>query len=193
MNSSHSEDFASASVTRGGLKADSTITQGRFVVQCFDAAGDLKWEEAFDNGLTNQGKGHLLNWGLAGSAVVISARMAFLTTSTFSSTSTYAAPGPIVEAGSGVINTRGTINWDAAAGAGTVTKATSTPTVASIVGTATITGIAIVLSTAAVTTLGTVSDAAQESGVLYSVGSFGVSKSVTAGDTLNVSYSTSLT
>lgn len=193
MDNSQSQDIAAASITRGGLQMDSTATQGRFVAQCFDASGALKWEEAFDNGLTDQGKGHLLNWGLTGTATAISLRMAFLTTSTFSATSTYATPSPIVEAGSGVIATRGTVAWAAVTGTGTVSKATSSATVASIVGTATITGVAIVLTTAAVTTLATVSDVAQGSGILYSVGTFGSSKSVTSGDTLNVTYSTSLT
>jgi hypothetical protein len=42
------------------------------------------------------------------------------------------------------------------------------------------------------TTLGTAGDTAATGAVLYSAGDFAASKSVTSGDTLNVSYTASL-
>lgn len=192
MEQASTTDIAVASVTRGGADTNSSNIIGWFTVDCYGADGQLKWKEEFPNGVTDQGKSHLLTVGITGSAVTVASRMAFLTTSTFSATSTYATPSPIVEAGAGVFSTRATPTWAATSGSGTVSRALSTPVNVTAGGSATISGIAIMLATAAVTTLGTVSDTAQTGGVLYSVGTFAASKAVTSGDQLNVSYTTSL-
>ena len=194
MERASASDLAIATVARGAGNIETSNIFGAFTAECYDVSGELKWREDFPNGVTDQGKGHLLNLGLVGGggSTTVSSRMAFLTTSTYSASSTYSAPSPIIEASSGVIANRGTITWGAVSGSGTVSKGTSTQTTVSIIGSATITGIAIVVTASSVTTLGNVSDTSQAGAVLYSVGAFGSSKTVSNGDTLSVTYTTSL-
>ena len=73
------------------------------------------------------------------------------------------------------------------------TKSTSSAVAFSIIGTGTITGAALNLVAGTVGNLGVVGDTATSNAKLYSAGLFSVSKSVSNGDTLNVTYSSTLT
>ena len=198
MNNTKSQDIASATVTRGATESNQMEAHGRYVAQCFGADGQLKWSEEFDNLVTTEGKNFLLDTvmiGTAGTGALASVnmfyRMAFIATNTAPvATMTYATP-TYTEATSGVIASRGSPAFSASAGG---VKSTSAAVSAAIVGTATIYGVSIVVLNAAVVgNLGIVSDVATATAKLYSFGLFGSAKSVTSGDTLNVSYSTTLT
>jgi hypothetical protein len=199
MDTNTTQDAMTATVTRGAGQNEPMMALGHFVAECYGADGKLKWTESFDNLVTTQGKNFLLDTVLiAGSAgtgaltnVNMFFRMSYITSGTPVIGDTYATHAGFTELGSGVITPRGALTFSASAAG---VKATSAAMTAAIVGTGTVTGVAInVLNAAAVGTLGTVADTGQAAAVLYSAGLFGASKSVTSGDTLNVTYSTTLT
>ncbi len=189
MDNTQTKDLLGASVTRGSNMNEGMEVEGRYSVECMDALGNLKWTEHFDNLVTTQGKDHLLNHGLAGPATAVVSRMSFITSGTPVIGDTYATHAGFAELGSGVIAARGTPAWSASSGG---VKATSAAVSASIIGTGTVTGVAINVIVGAAGNLGVVADTATASAILYSAGTFGVSKSVSNGDTLNVTYSTTL-
>ena len=190
MNLSKTNDIIGAGVTRGSGQLDTMEAHGRYRAECFDAQGNLKWVEEFDNLVTTQGRNHLLDHGLAGPATAINVRMSYITSGTPVAGDTYASHGGFTELGSGVIASRSTPSFSAASSG---SKQTSAAVSASIIGTGTVTGVAINLIVGAVSNLGVVADTATSGGILYSAGLFGTSKSVSNGDTLNVTYTTSLT
>lgn len=190
MNLARTGETISAGVTRGSGSSDGMEALGRYRAECFDAQGTLKWVEEFDNLVTTQGRNHLLDHGLSGPATAVNVRMSFITSGTPVAGDTYATHAGFTELGAGVIAARGTPTFSAAAAG---VKQTSAAVSASIIGTGTVTGVAINLIVGAVGNLGVVADTATASAVLYSAGLFGVSKAVSSGDTLNVTYSTTLT
>lgn len=190
MNISKTQDIISAGVVRGSEQSEVMEVIGRYRAECLDAQGNLKWFHEFDNLVTTQGKNHLLDHGLAGPATAVNVRMSYITSGTPVAGDTYATHAGFTELGSGVIASRGTPSFSAAAAG---VKQTATAVAASIIGTGTVTGVAINLIVGAVGNLGVVGDTATVGGILYSAGLFGVSKSVSSGDTLNVTYSTTLT
>lgn len=202
MNVAKLNDVLGASVTRGSSQSDQMSLSGRYRAECLDAQGNVKWVEEFDNIVTCQGKKHLLDHGLAGPASAVAVRMSLLTSAlTVVDTATYQTPGTtaVEVTATGIItgNVRtapslATTTPASASTGGAVAKATGSAAAFSIGGTASITGVGIVLTTSAVTTLGTVADTAQAGGVLYSAGLFATAKSVSNGDTLNVTYTTTL-
>lgn len=163
---------------------------GRYSVTCLGKDGSVKWTENFDNLVTTEGKNHLLNNGLAGPATAVNVRMSLITSGTPVVGDTYATHAGFTELGAGVVAARGTPTFNAASAG---SKATSTAVAFSVIGTGTVTGCAINAIVGAVGNLGNVADTATAGGILYSAGLFGSSKSVSNGDTLNVTYSTSLT
>lgn len=198
MDITKSQDVATATITRGAGEASAMEVHGSYVAQCFGPDGQLKWEEKFDNLVTTEGKDFLLNTvfiGGAGTGALASVnmfyRMAFVATNTTAlATMTYAVP-TYTEATSGVIAARGSPAFSASSAG---VKATSAAVSAAIVGSATIYGVAIVvLNAAAVGNLGVVADTATANAKLYSYGLFGAGKVVNNLDTLNVTYSTTLT
>lgn len=194
MNQASSNDIVDASIVRGSSNADNMMVVGRFHANCYDAQGNLKWTEDFDNLVTDQGKKHLLDNGLAGPATAVNVRMSLFTAGAPAATWTYATPG-YTECVTGTVGaTRPTPTFSAASGAGTVSKATSSAVAFSIGATgATITGAAINLIVGAVGNVANTGDTATAGAILYSAGTFSSSKTVTSGDTLNVSYTSSLT
>jgi len=192
MNTAKTQDVIGSSVTRGSSQSEQMEVCGRYRAECLDAQGNVKWVEDFDNLVTTQGKNHLLDHGLAGPASAVSVRMSYITSGTPAIADTYASHPNFTELASSVISARGTPSFSAAsAGA----KATSAAVTATISGTGSVTGVAINLTTATVTSLGTVLDGngGQSGGILYSAGLFATAKSVSSGDTLNVTYTTTLT
>lgn len=190
MNLAKTQDIIGAGVIRGSGHTDNMEVSGHYRAECFDAQGNLKWVEDFDNLVTTQGRNHLLDHGLTGPATAVNTRMSFITSGTPVAGDTYATHAGFTELGAGVIATRGTPSFSAASGG---VKQTSVAVSASIIGTGTVTGVAINLIVGAVGNLGVVGDTATANAILYSAGLFGTSKSVSSGDTLNVTYSTTLT
>jgi hypothetical protein len=186
MNKMNSMEKIDATITRGAGMKEEGFLSGRYTVSCVGADGQEKWAEEFDNFVCDAGKALLLDTFLAGSAYTTvgpfmglyksGAPAANTVMSFVTANETTAIAARVSLAG----------NFSAASGAGTVAKALTTAKAISITGTDTILGCFIVTGTGAVATL------ASTAGTMYSIGAFGASKAVTNGDTLNVSYSTSL-
>lgn len=175
-------DNNAAAVIRNGDLTDQLHAVGRYDIECLDADGNVKWTEVAYNVVTNQGKNGMLDTYFGGSAYTAAWYMSLITAGTATSTSTYASP-TVTETTSSVIANRGTMTWSAASSGSKAAATTSF----SIIGTATITGNMVVAGGSGVTTVG---NTAATGGILFSAANFsGGSKSVSNGDTLNVSYS----
>jgi hypothetical protein len=182
------------------MQANATIPEGMGVdgyyhVECRDAQGNLKWNEEFPNLVVAVGKQLMLDTLLRGSAYttvgpflgLINNSTTFAAADTMSSKSwteltTYTVGGSAV---------RGTAVFAAASSSGTtpsnVTTSTATAITYTMTGSATVYGCFLVTGTGAVSTL------SSTAGTLYSEGNFGTAKTVTSGDTVSVTYSTTAT
>lgn len=192
MNQALSQETINASVVRGSgpITDNNSRAAGVFTITCIGADGEVRWAEEFKNLITDQGKRHLLDHGIGGPASAVTARMSLITSGTPVAGDTYATHAGFTELGSGVVAARGTPVFGAASGSGTVSKGASALNF-SVIGTGTIIGCAINLVVGTVGNLGVVADTATAGAILYSAGTF-TSKSVTSGDALSVTYSTSL-
>lgn len=190
MDNSKTKDFVGASVSCGALGLDFNEVSGHYTMECIGSDGQVKWTESYDNLVTTQGKNHLLDNGLAGPATAVAVRMSLITSGTPVVGDTYATHAGFVELANTVVAARGTPTFSASSAG---TKATSSAVAYSVIGTGTIVGSAINLVVGTVGNLGVVADTATAGAILYSAGLFAVAKSVSSGDTINVSYSTSLT
>jgi len=183
---------AVAAVIRGSGSVEKAEAHGRFVVQCFDKNGKLKWEDTADNVVTTVGKNLALDTYLAGAGYSVTGPFMGLISSV-SFTAVAAADTMASHAGwteAGVTNAptytapRKTAAWSAASAG---SKALSAALAFAITGSGTIKGCFLVYGTGAVSTID------NTSGTLYSAGLFtGGDKVVVNTDTVNVSYTTSL-
>lgn len=146
--------------------------------------GALIWEGDCPNLVTTEGKNAVLDKFLGLGAAYAAIAMGLHTT-VGNASSTYATPSPQVES---VVYSNGTRGVPSFSAASAGSKATSAAVAFNINGTATITGVFMALGAAGVTTK---SDTAATA-ILLSTGSFGASRSVISGDTLNVTYSLAL-
>lgn len=148
--------------------------------------GKVIWTDTFPNVVTTEGKNAMLDKFL-GLGAAYAAIAVGLHTTVGNASSTYASPSPQVESVVYSNGTRGVPSFSAAsAGA----KATSAAVAFTINGSASITGAFMALGAAGVTTK---SDTAATA-ILLSSGAFsGGTRAVISGDTLNVSYSMTLT
>lgn len=186
-------DAGGAAVSKSGGAHEGAHAEGFYLVECFDADGNIKWAERIDNLVANVGKNFLLDNGLAGSAFTAYSYMGLAggTPASAAATDTMATKTSWTEVGGTNApaytgNRKGSLTWSAAA---TGSKAVSSAQSFAITSSGTVAGCFIVLGTAA----GTLATKDDTTGSLYSVGAFtGGSKTVANGDTLNVTYSTSL-
>jgi len=185
------------------LQANVTIPEGMGVegfykVVCRDAAGKLKWEEEFPNLVVAAGKQLMLDTLLRGSAYTVvgpflgltkvsltpaaTDTMTTLVTTNVAELTTYTVGGNAV---------RGTASFAASTSSGTtpsnVTTSTATAITYTMTGSATVYGCFLVTGTGAVSTL------SSTAGTLYSEGNFSTAKTITSGDTVTVTYSTTAT
>jgi hypothetical protein len=191
------QDKQDASVIRGAKEYDMLGIHGKYFFKCLDPDGNVKWEDTIDNVVTTVGKNELLDKALAGSGFTVVGPFMGLISSvgytgvpvaadTMASHATWfevdATPHfPVIAAR---ITTNG--GWAvASAGAKALTSALSF----SIITTGgTLKGAFLVFGTGAVATLGSTA------GILLSAGLFtGGDKIVGVGDTVQVSYSLTLT
>lgn len=150
-----------------------------------------KWTDEFDNVVTTLGKNFALDTFLAGSSYSVVGPYIGLINSTASAAAaadTMASHSGWLEVGGAnaptYTGTRKTASWSAAASG---SKALATAAAFAITGSGTIGGCFLVLGTGAVNTVDSTA------GTLYSAGAFtGGSKTVSSGDTLNVTYTASL-
>jgi hypothetical protein len=180
MDILNTQDKLSCGIGKGESMEEKMTAIGQYHVECRDAQGNLKWEEKFDNLVTTVGKNILLDIGLgttsksAGWYVGLKGTGAANAADTMSSHATWSEIYSGVYAGA-----RPTATFSGAASNGVKTMSTATFT---ITGSSTIYGCFIADNSTAGGTTGT----------LYSAGDFAASKAVSNGDTLNVSYSTTL-
>jgi hypothetical protein len=182
----NSRDNAVANLVRSGVMLDGLKTLGIFHAECLDKYGRVKWRDTAPNVVTTEGKNAMLDKFLALGAAYAACVMGLHTT-VGNAASTYATPSPQVEALVGTYALRIAPAWSvAAAGVKSTSAAVSFP----IIGSQTIAGSFIALGASGITAVGNTALAA----VLYSSGAFtGGARPVVGGDTLNVTYSSTLT
>lgn len=195
--SSHKEkanaaDAIGASVVMANAIDENCKAEGIYTIECFDKDGNLKWRDTAKNVVTTVGKNLALDSYLAGSAYTVTGPyMGLISSTSYSAVAaadTMSSHSGWLEAGSANAPTytspRKTCVWSAASSG---SKALSAALSFSITGTGTIKGVFLVYGSGAVTTID------NTSGTLYSAGLFsGGDRAVINGDTVNVSYSTSL-
>jgi hypothetical protein len=182
------KEATDASVIRGAKEVESVNATGKYVAQCFDVHGNLKWEEEFDNLVTTQGKNHLLDTYLAGSAYTGKVFLGLISSTGYSAV----AAGDTANSHTGWTEFTGysqtTRRPPSFAAASSGSKATATAAVFSITSANTVKGTFLVANT------GTGLAAAKGgfSGSLYSAGLFtGGDKTIGNGDIVNVTYTAS--
>lgn len=195
------KDTSGASITRGSGIFEDAKLKGKYFAKCFDKDGNLKWEDTIDNTITDVGANQLLDSAfgagpVAGPYLGLISSVGYTGAPVVGDTmSSHASGGHVwVEAGNGTnypnwstpsSNARATITLAAASGRAKALTAAAVFVIATNGGT--VKGCFVVFGTGAVATNN------NTSGVLYSAGAFsGGDKVVGVGDTLSVTWSTSV-
>ena len=189
-------DSAVATLQANAVIPEGMGVEGFYQIECRDAQGNLKWEEEFPNLVVAIGKQLLLDTlqrtsgtyttvgpflGLINNSTTFAAADT-MTSKTWTELTTYTVGGNAV---------RGTAVFAAASSSGTTPSNVTTSTATAI--TYTMTGSATVYGCFLVTGTGAVSTISSTAGTLYSEGNFSTAKTVTSGDTVTVTYSTTAT
>jgi hypothetical protein len=188
-------DNAVANLIRSGVMLDGLKTLGIFHAECLDKYGRVKWRDSAPNVVTTEGKNNMLDQYL-GRGTAYAEIVLGLHTTVGNAASTYASPSPQVEVAAGVVALRIRPTWGVAA-AGAKSN-TSSPTSFPVIGTAApasttgITGCFLATGVSGITAPAHIAGGGTTS-FLISTGSFSVARPVVSGDTLNVTYTLSLT
>ena len=185
-------DLVGASASFGGGAADSVGLEGVYVATCYDANGVEKWSDTIPNLTTNVGRANLMNSYFAntGGGAIVMGLGGANGSSTFTPayTDTQASHAGWYEVGNAnaptYSGTRKTPAFSSATSANPSVLSTSAAVVFSMTSSGTVYGAFINVggSTAIDNTTGT----------LFSIGAFTAgSKTVTSGDTINVTYTLS--
>jgi hypothetical protein len=165
--------------------AEEMLIKGKYIVECRDSEGNLKWQDEITNLVTTVGKNDMLDKYLAGSTWTTgTVYMMLKGAGSAAAGDTMASHGGWSELNiSASSGARQSVSFSAASSG---SKATSSAVAWSITaaGPTTVAGVAIVI--------GGTSTNGNTTGVLFSAGDFASSRSVIAGDTLNVTYTASL-
>jgi hypothetical protein len=177
-------DRFEATVVNDASASGSVSVGGVFTVECYDAAGQLKWKDEFHNLVVNQGLKDMNDKYFTGSGYTAAWYIGLINNS----------PTPSLVAGDTALSHAGwteftgysqanrpTLSFSASTTADPSVISTASAAAFSITSTATIYGAFVISNN---TKSGT-------SGVLFSEGAFAATRSVVNGDTLNVSYSLS--
>ena len=180
-------DSVDATVTRNAGQQDNVVTSGVYSAECFAADGSLKWSDTFHNLTTNVGRASLLDAYL-GNAAAGAIVMGLKGTGTAVVADTQASHASWLEVGATnaptYSGTRKTPTFAAATVANPSVKATATAVVFTMTGAGTVAGAFI--------NVGGSSTIDNTTGILFSAGDFTAgSKTVTSGDTINVTYTLS--
>lgn len=191
-------DSCAASLVKKADFAEQVGMEGRFVAKCYDASGNLKWEDTIENLVVAAGKQLMLDTVLSGSSYTATSRMGLVSgasTPTYAAADTQASHAGWLESGLANAPTysgsRPTVTFGSATSSGTspsnvTTKATSSAASFTFTGSGTVAGCFININGSA-----TIDNT---TGTLYSAGSFtGGNKTVASTDVLNVTYSTTAT
>ena len=169
-----------AKAVKNSLSNDQLHAEGRYIVTCRDAEGNLKWEDHFDNLVVTGGLNNCLDSYFAGSAYTAAWYMGLVdgaTTPTIAAADTMASHAGWTENQAYTASTRPAVSWSAASGG---TKSLSSAIAFTANAAATIAGCFLTTNSAKGGTTGT----------LFSAGAFtGGNKVLASGDTVNVSYS----
>jgi hypothetical protein len=180
-------DAMEATVTRNAGSTELFGLEGVYSFECYDAQGNLKWSDNIDNLTTNVGRKSLLDSYFAntgGGAVV----MGLKGTGTAAYADTQSSHATWLEVGATnaptYSGTRKTPAFSAATTANPSVLSTSAAVVFSMTGSGTVAGAFI--------NIGGTSAIDNTTGTLFSAGDFTAgSKTVTSGDTINVTYTLS--
>jgi hypothetical protein len=180
-------DKISATMVCGAGQEDLVAVEGYYTATCFDANGVEKWSDVIENLTTNVGRASLNDSYLgntAGGAVV----MGLKGTGTAAYADTQASHAGWLEVGATnaptYSGTRKTPAFSASTSANPAVKTTSAAVVFSMTGSGTVAGAFI--------NVGGSATIDNTTGVLFSAGDFTAgSKTVTSGDTINVTYTLS--
>lgn len=180
-------DAVDATVTRNAGGADLLGLEGVYTAECYDVQGNLKWSDVIENLTTNVGRQDLLDKyfsNTAAGAVV----MGLKGTGTAAYADTQASHATWLEVGGTnaptYSGTRKTPSFSASTNANPSVLATSAAVVFSMTGSGTVAGAFI--------NVGGSSTIDNTTGILFSAGDFTAgSKTVTSGDTINVTYTLS--
>lgn len=177
-----------ASVTRGAKEVESVNVTGKYVAQCFDANGNLKWEEEYDNLVTTQGKNHLLDTYLSGSAYTAKVFLGLISSTGYSAV----AAGDTANSHTGWTEFSGysqtTRRPPSFASASSGSKATAASVTFSITSANTVKGTFLMANNGT----GSAATKGGFSGRLYSAGLFtGGDKTVGNGDIVSITYTAS--
>jgi hypothetical protein len=180
-------DSVDATVTRGAGSQEWMGMVGHYEAKCYDKVGKLKWADSIENLTTNVGRQNLLNsyFGNTGGGAVV---MGLMGTGTPAYTDTQASHGTWLEVGGAnaptYSGTRKTPTFSTATNANPSVLSTSAVVVFSMTSSGTVAGAFI--------NIGGSSTIDSTTGVLFSAGDFTAgSKTVTAGDTINVTWTLS--
>ena len=185
------DDVLAGMMTAMAKRDDEVRALGRFQAVCRDADGNELWSDEFDNLLTTIGKNFLLDQALAGSAYTAAEFMGLISSTSY--TGVVAADTMASHAGwleSGVANAptmsslRLTCVWSAAAAG---VKALTAGLTFTFTGSGTVQGAFIVAGSGAVNTV------ASTAGTLYAGGALTTPQPVISGNTLTLTYQTTLT
>ena len=189
-------DHAEITMQANAVIPEGMGVDGYYHVECRDADGKLKWTEEFPNLVVAVGKQLMLDTllrtsgtyttvgpflGLINNSTTYAAADT-MTSKTWTELTTYTVGGSAV---------RGTAVFAAATSSGLTPSNVTTSTATAI--TYTMTGSATVYGCFLVTGTGAVSTISSTAGTLYSEGNFSTAKTVTSGDTVTVTYSTTCT
>jgi hypothetical protein len=189
-------DHAEITMQANAVIPEGMGVDGYYHVECRDAQGNLKWNEEFPNLVVAVGKQLMLDTLLttSGNYTTVGPFLGLINNSTTfaaadtMSSKTWTELTTYTVGGSAV---RGTAVFAAASSTGTTPSNVTTSTATAI--TYTMTGSATVYGCFLVTGTGAVSTISSTAGTLYSEGNFSTAKTVTSGDTVSVTYSTTAT
>lgn len=197
---SGSKDQAVAILQTNAIGAETVGIEGKYHVECRDASGNLKWSEEFPNLVNAVGKQLMLDTLLttSGTYTTVGPFLGLIATTsptfgtgsdTMSSHSGWSEFSNYTVGGSAV---RGTAVFGSATSTGSTPANVTTSAATAITYTITgaggnVTGCFLVTGSGASSTQG------NTGGVLYSAGAFATPKTVTVGDTVSVTYSTTAT
>ena len=181
-------DVVDATVTRSAGQTDNVLAAGVYSAECYGSDGKLKWADTFKNLTTNVGRQDLLQKYFITNAGPGSVFMGLKGTGTAVVADTQASHASWSEVGLAnaptYSGTRKTPTFTTVTTANPAVLATATAVVFTMTGSGTVAGAFI--------NVGGSSTIDNTTGVLFSAGDFtGGSKTVSSGDTINVTYTLS--
>lgn len=179
-------DKVGASITRSGEVVNTTAIHGSYRVECYGADGKLKWSDCIENVITTVGKNDILDKFLKGSTYTQTIRMGLKGAGSAVAGDTQASHGSWLEVGLANAPTYTGNRKDVVMGSASAGASVSPAQSFAITSSGTVAGCFI--------NNGGSATIDNTTGVLISAGDFsGGSRAVINGDTINVTYTLSLT